>query len=98
MATLTTRLDDNLKRQAESVFNSLGLSMSAGINVYLKQVVKTNGIPFQLKADEPEEPKLMSAEELLNYADYIKAHPEERSGPMAWPEAKKYLESMLNDE
>lgn len=51
MANLNIRIDNNLKRDSEMVFDQLGISLSAGITMYLKQVVRTNGIPFELKAD-----------------------------------------------
>ncbi|MDR1861817.1 MAG: type II toxin-antitoxin system RelB/DinJ family antitoxin [Candidatus Ancillula sp.] len=49
MATLTIKVDDDLKRAAEREFNQLGLTMSAGLTVYLNQVIKTHSIPFELK-------------------------------------------------
>lgn len=51
MANLNIRVDDNLKKQAEMVFSELGLSLSTATTIFLKQVVRCNGIPFELKAD-----------------------------------------------
>ena len=51
MANLNIRVDDTLKNQAEAVFSELGLSLSAATTVFLKQVVRCNGIPFELRAD-----------------------------------------------
>ena len=51
MATLNIRIDNNLKRDAEAIFSDLGISLSAATTMFLKQVVRTNGIPFELKAD-----------------------------------------------
>ncbi|MDO4664098.1 MAG: type II toxin-antitoxin system RelB/DinJ family antitoxin [Erysipelotrichaceae bacterium] len=51
MANINICIDDQLKRDSEMVFDQLGISLSAGITLYLKQVVRTNGIPFELKAD-----------------------------------------------
>lgn len=51
MSYINICVDDQLKRDCEMVFDQLGISLSAGITLYLKQVVRTNGIPFELKAD-----------------------------------------------
>lgn len=51
MANLNIRVDDTLKKQAEMVFTDLGISLSAAITMFLKQVVRHNGIPFELRTD-----------------------------------------------
>ena len=51
MANLNIRIDDTLKKQAENVCSELGISLSAAVTVFLKQVVRYNGIPFELRAD-----------------------------------------------
>ena len=45
---LSVRVDEDVKRRAENVFRELGLTISAGINLYLSQVVLQRGIPFQI--------------------------------------------------
>lgn len=51
MANLNIRVDDTLKKQAELIFSDLGLSLSTATTMFLKQVVRHNGIPFELRAD-----------------------------------------------
>jgi DNA-damage-inducible protein J len=51
MANLNIRVDDTLKKQAENVFSELGLNLSTATTIFLKQVVRYNGIPFELRAD-----------------------------------------------
>lgn len=43
------RLDDKTKEDATKIFNDLGMDFSTGIKIYLRQVINTNGIPFELK-------------------------------------------------
>jgi len=45
---LSVRVDEEIKKCAEDVFRDLGLTMSAGITLYLKQVALQRGIPFAL--------------------------------------------------
>lgn len=47
-ARLSVRVDEEIKKRAESVFHALGLNMSTGISIYLNQVALQNGIPFPL--------------------------------------------------
>lgn len=51
MANLNIRVDDTLKKQAEMIFSDLGLNLSTATTMFLKQVVRHNGIPFELRAD-----------------------------------------------
>jgi len=51
MAQINLRVDDDLKYKAEITLDSIGLSMSTAINLFLKTVVRENKIPFELVAD-----------------------------------------------
>ena len=51
MAQISIRVDDEVKRSAEEIFDTIGLSMSTAINVFLKAVARENRIPFELTAD-----------------------------------------------
>ncbi len=51
MASLCIRVDDKVKAEAEKVFSDLGMSTSTAINIFLKQVIRCNGIPFPVVAD-----------------------------------------------
>ena len=44
----TVRLDESDKKAAEDVFNELGLTLAAGLNVYIKAVVRQQRIPFDM--------------------------------------------------
>jgi addiction module RelB/DinJ family antitoxin len=53
-ARLNVRVDENTKKQAEIIFQRLGFTMSAGINIFLSRVAATQGIPFPLQLDSQE--------------------------------------------
>ena len=44
-------VDDNLTKQAETIFAELGISLSTATTIFFKQVVRCNGIPFELRID-----------------------------------------------
>ena len=52
--TLNLRIDSNIKKQAEKVVDELGISMSAAIILYLKAIVRENGIPFDMRVKKQE--------------------------------------------
>lgn len=48
MAQINIRIDDNLKEQAEILFEELGLNMSTAFNVFIRQSIRQGGIPFEI--------------------------------------------------
>ncbi len=51
VATVTARVDEETKREAERILKELGIPMSSAISVFLKAVVRNRGIPFELKVE-----------------------------------------------
>ena len=49
MANINIRIDDDLKKEAETLFNDLGLNMTTAIGLFLKQCVFCQGIPFEIR-------------------------------------------------
>ena len=47
-SAINIQIDSNVKKDATLVLTELGLSMSSAINIFLKQVVKKNGLPFEV--------------------------------------------------
>ena len=45
---ISMRLNRKMKEDAERIFSSLGLTLTAGVNLYLSQVVMQQRIPFPL--------------------------------------------------
>lgn len=48
-AVVQVRIDETIKRQAVAVLNSLGMDTSTAINIFFRQVIAENGLPFQPK-------------------------------------------------
>ena len=47
-SAINIQVDSNVKKEATLVLTDLGLSMSSAVSLFLKQVVKKNGIPFEV--------------------------------------------------
>ena len=46
---LTIHIDEDIKREAENLFNKIGLNMSVAINMFFRQALREQAIPFELK-------------------------------------------------
>ena len=54
MAVINIHVNDEVKKEAETIFKSLGLNMSVAMNLFLKKCINENGIPFDLKISNRE--------------------------------------------
>ena len=55
MTSITIRIDDDVKREAETLFDKLGFSISGAINVFFRQAIRDQAIPFPIRAKTAEE-------------------------------------------
>ena len=53
MANVSFRTDDKTKAQAAELFRDLGLDMSTEINMFLRQSIASNAIPFTPRRESP---------------------------------------------
>ncbi|MCC7196802.1 type II toxin-antitoxin system RelB/DinJ family antitoxin [Candidatus Peregrinibacteria bacterium] len=55
MKTLQIRISDDDKKAADSVLEQIGIDMPTAIRLYLKKIVVTKSIPFELSIPKSEE-------------------------------------------
>lgn len=93
MATtnINVRIDNELKQEAEALFNDLGLNMSAAITMFLKSAVSHDGIPFDVKRTIPNEQTKVA---LAEYVD-MRNHPEKYK---RYDSFDDLMNEVLNDE
>lgn len=55
---ITVRMDEGLKKDAEVLFDQLGMSLTTAINIFVSQSVREGRIPFEVttKPRESHEP------------------------------------------
>lgn len=51
MAQVNIRMDDDLKVQADKLFDELGLNMTTAFNMFVRQTLRQGGIPFEVTTD-----------------------------------------------
>ena len=49
---VTFRLDETLKKQAEIIYESMGLNLSTALQLFITQTVTRGSIPFSIEADD----------------------------------------------
>ena len=50
-ANLYARIEPETKICAESILESLGIPVSTAINMFYKQIILNNGMPFELRSN-----------------------------------------------
>lgn len=95
MSNLTTAInvnvDTKIKEEATAILKDLGLNMSTAINMFLTQIVKRDGIPFEITNPKPSKDMLEALEEL----EYMKTHLDEYPRFNNWEDLEK---SLLSDD
>lgn len=95
MANLTSAInvnvDTQIKEEATTILKDLGLNMSTFINMALVQVVKRNGVPFEVVNPKPSKDLL----EALKEVDEMINNPEKYPRYNNWEDLK---ESLLSND
>lgn len=55
MCTISCKVDEKVKSDAEAIFDSLGISMSAAINMFLRATIREEGLPISTKLKSGEQ-------------------------------------------
>ena len=65
MSTVQTqiRIDSGVKKQANELFNELGLDMSSAVNIFLRQCILRGGLPFKVEVPQYSKELLSAADE-----------------------------------
>ncbi len=51
-AVINVRVSPDVKKNAQELFDDLGLNTTTAINIFLKKAIEVGGIPFDIKKDE----------------------------------------------
>jgi len=81
-AYINTRVEPELKKNAESLFSQLGLSMSDAVSLFLNQAVLNKGLPFPVRIPNTET---------------IEAFNEPREGLKRYTSSQDMFDDILND-
>ena len=89
--TITARVDSEKKRQAEEIFNDIGMTLSGAINVFINEVVMYQGIPFSLRRRPVANHGL---EAIMDETDaYCRTHPERLTHSQVFSHAREIADA-----
>ena len=79
LASVNVRMDKNVKKEAEMLFAEFGMTMSNAINIFVRQAVRQQKIPFEITAERIAKPHPVygSGKGLMQIADDFDAPLEE---------------------
>ena len=95
MTNITIRIDEDVKREAELLFDKLGMTISGAINVFFRQAIREQAIPFQIRATKDEE-KYNEYFNPYNIRILMESIEQERAGQIVRKSLAE-LEAMEND-
>lgn len=49
----SVRMDSDIKKQCESLYGELGMTLTTAINVFLRQSLRVGGLPFEVRLEQP---------------------------------------------
>lgn len=76
VTSMSIRVDDSVKKQAQELFTALGLDLSTAVNVFLRRAIAVNGLPFDVTLKKPNKETL----EAMAEVEYMKKHQETCKG------------------
>lgn len=62
-SAINVQVDAKDKEQATNILKDLGLNMSTAINMFVKQIIKHDGLPFEISNPKPSKELLEALEE-----------------------------------
>ncbi len=68
-ATMSLRIDPNMKRDVEAIYSRYGLSITDAINIFLHQSRNIGGLPFDLRPPLPNAETLAAMKEADEMAE-----------------------------
>ena len=83
-------MDNELKTQAEALLSELGMNMSSAFNIFVRQAIRTGGIPFSISLNQPNEETM----EAIREVQKMKATP---SFGKTYNNVDEMMEELLSD-
>lgn len=74
--SMNIRMDSVVKKQAQELFAALGMDMTTAVNIFLRQSIRRQGLPFSVTLNGPNSETLEAIAEVRE----MKKHPEQYKG------------------
>jgi DNA-damage-inducible protein J len=73
-STIQLRVDDDLKKKSDKLFNDLGTDTTTAIRMFLTQALAVNGFPFEIKRISPNPYVALSESEMMEKLEKSREH------------------------
>lgn len=92
MAKVSTNIsiDSDIKTRAQELFSDFGLDLSTAINIFLRQAVRENAIPFSISREIPNDDTIAAMREV----EEMRKNPEKHKG---YSDVSKMMEDILGE-
>lgn len=70
LVSTNINIDSELKKSAQELYSDLGLDLSTAVNLFLKQSLREQKIPFEIKRENEEEGFLDTLKSFSNKTEY----------------------------
>lgn len=85
---VTIRMDEEVKKKADVLFDDLGMSLSTAFNIFVRQAIREQAIPFMITKKQPNEETMAAIEE-------VKKMKEDPSIGKSYTDVKQMMEELL---
>ena len=51
--SMNIRMDSDIKQQAQQIFSTLGMDLTTAVNIFLRQTIRYQGLPFDVSLNTP---------------------------------------------
>lgn len=82
-------IDSDVKARAQELFADLGIDLSTAVNIFLRQAVRENAIPFVIQREVPNADTISA----MNEEEEIKRNPDKYPRYSSFSEALKAVEN-----
>lgn len=89
-SSMHIRVEPKIKEEVEKILNTLGMTSTEAINIYLRQIILNSGIPFEIKAPQFNNEMLEAIEE----AKEMEKHPEKYK---AFDTVEEFMQDLHNE-
>ena len=93
MTQVSMRVDEDIKVQAEALFNDIGLTMTTAFNLFLRAAIREQKIPFELSRNT--NAQVMATVDELQAIKEFEDNYEENSKFVNVDDLKKRINTML---
>lgn len=85
----TISIDADIKERAQELFSDFGLDLSTAVNIFLRQSVRENCIPFNIQREVPNSDTIAAMKEM----EEMERHPEQYKSYSSFAELLKDIEA-----